>query len=49
MNYTNAFIDYAQNIDDVYEYLKDYNSTKEKKLYIIFDDMIADMEPIRKN
>ena len=49
MKYTNAFIDYAQTIDDVYEYLKGYGPTKEKKLYIIFDDMITDMEPIRKS
>ena len=39
-----AFIDYSQTIDDVYKNLKDYNQTKKRRLLIVFDDMIADME-----
>ena len=39
-----AFIDHSQTIDDVYENLEDYNSTKKKKMLIVFDDIIADME-----
>ena len=34
------FIDYSQTINDVYENLKDYNPTKEKKVLTVFDDMI---------
>ena len=43
-----AFIDYSQTIDDVYEHLEDYNSTKKKRALIVFDDMIADMESKKK-
>ena len=39
-----AFIDYSQAIDDVYERLEDYNPTKKRRVLIVFDDMIADME-----
>ena len=43
-----AFIDYLQTIDDVYENLEDYNPTKKRKVLIVFDDMIADMETYKK-
>ena len=39
-----AFIDYSQTIDDAYKNLKDYNQTKKRRVLIVFDDMIADME-----
>ena len=39
-----AFIDYSQKIDDVYENVEDYNLTKKRKVFVVFDDMIADME-----
>ena len=32
-------IDYSQTINDVYEYLEDYNSTRKRKVLIVFDDM----------
>ena len=38
-----ALIDYSQPID-VYENLKDYNPTKKRRVLIVFDDMMADME-----
>ena len=43
-----AFIDYSQTIDDIYENLEDYNSTKKRRVLIVFDDMIADMESNKK-
>ena len=43
-----AFIDYSQTIDDVYENLEDYNPTKKRRVLIVFDDMIADMESNKK-
>ena len=43
-----AFIDYSQKIDDVYEDLEDYNPTKKRRVLIVFDDMIADMESNKK-
>ena len=43
-----AFIDYLQTIDDVYENLEVYNPTKERRVLIVFDDMIAVMESNKK-
>ena len=37
-------IDYSKTIDDVYEDLEDYIPTKKRRVLIVFDDMIADME-----
>ena len=42
-----AFTDYWQTIDDVYENLEDYNSTKKRKVLIVFD-MIADIKANKK-
>ena len=44
-----AFIDYSQTIDDVYENLKDYDPLKKRKVLIVFDDMIADVEDNKKS
>ena len=43
-----AFTDYSHTIDDVYENLEDYNAAKKRKVLIVFDDMIADMEANKK-
>ena len=43
-----AFIKYSQTNDDVYENLEDYNPTKKRRVLIVFDDMIADMESNKK-
>ena len=42
-----AFFDYWQTIDDVYENVGDYNPTKKRRVLIVFNDMIADMESIK--
>ena len=42
-NYPKAFIDYSNNMHDVYKSIDDYNPDKENKILIGFDDMIADM------
>ena len=42
------FIDYSQTIDDVYGSLEDYNPTKKRKVLIMLDDMVADMEANKK-
>ena len=44
LKYPKAFVDYSQTIDDVYEYLEDCNPTKKRKVLIVFDYMIADVE-----
>ena len=45
---TEAFIDYLQTIDDVYEFLKHYNLTKKWKVLILFAGMTADMKANKK-
>ena len=37
-----------QTIDDVYENLEEYNPTKKRRVLIVFDNMIADMESNKK-
>ena len=48
LKHPQAFIDYSQTIDDVYENLEDYNPTKKRKVLILFGDMIPDMEANKK-
>ena len=38
-----AFIEYSNDIHDVYKNIDEYNPYKENKILIVFDDMIADM------
>ena len=43
-----AFVDYSQAIDDVHENWKDYNPTEKRRMLIVFDDIIADIESNKK-
>ena len=38
-----AFIEYSNDMQDVYKNIEDYNPNKKRKVLIVFDDMIADM------
>ena len=38
-----AFMEYSNDMQDVYKNIEDYNPIKRRKILIIFDDMIADM------
>ena len=38
-----AFIEYSNDMQDVYINIEEYNTDKERKILIVFDDMIADM------
>ena len=38
-----AFIEYSNDMQDVYKNINEYNDDKERKILIFFDDMIADM------
>ena len=38
-----AFIEYSNDMQDVYKNIDEYNIDKERKRIIVFDDMIADM------
>ena len=43
LNDPNAFIEFLNTIDDVYENIHDCNSSRKKEILIVFDDMIADI------
>ena len=38
-----AFIEYSNDMQDVYKSIDEYNADKERKILIFFDDMIAGM------
>ena len=42
-NDSKAFIEYSNNMVDIYKSIEDYNPNKKRKILIAFDDMIADM------
>ena len=37
----NAFIEYSNNMDDIYDDINDYNKKRKRKMLIVFDDMIS--------
>ena len=43
-----AFSDYSQTIYDVYKNLEDCNPTKKRIVFIVFDNMVANMESNKK-
>ena len=43
LNDRKAFIEYSNDIHDVYKNTDEYNRDKENKILIVFDNMIADM------
>ena len=43
LNDPNAFIECSNTMDDVYENIYDYYSSRKRKIVIAFDDMIADI------
>ena len=46
LNYLNdskAFMEYSNDMNDIYKNIEDYNPKKKWKILIVFDDMIADM------
>ena len=48
LNDPNAFIECSNTIDDVYENINDYNSSRKRKILIVFDDIIADITTNKK-
>ena len=42
-NDSKAFIEYSNDMQDVYENIDEYNIDKDHKILIVFDDMIADV------
>ena len=43
LNDRKAFMEYSNDMQDVYKNIEDYNPGKNHKVLIVFDDMIADM------
>ena len=37
----NAFIEYGNNMDDIYDNINDYNKKRKRNVLIVFDDMIS--------
>ena len=42
-NDSKAFIEYSNNMDDIYKNIEEHNSNRKRKILIVLDDMIADM------
>ena len=42
-NDSKAFIEYSNDMDDIYKNIEEYNPNKKQKILIVFYDMIADM------
>ena len=47
-NDPNAFIEYSNTMDGVYGNIDDYNPSRNRKILIAFDDMIADIMTNKK-
>ena len=43
VNDSKAFIEYSNNMDNIYKNIEEYNPNKKRKILIVFDDMFADM------
>ena len=44
VNNPHAFIEYSDDMNDVLDDINNYNKNRDKKVLIVFDDMIADIE-----
>ena len=44
LNDPHAFLEYSDDMNDVLDDINNYNKNRDKKVLIVFDDMIADME-----
>ena len=42
-NDSKTFVDYSNDMHNVYKNIEEYNLNKKRKILIVFDDMIADM------
>ena len=42
-NHSKAFVEYSNDIYDIYKNIEENNSNKKRKISIVFADMIADM------
>ena len=47
-NDPNAFIEYSNTMDDIYNNIDYYNSKRKRKVLVVFDDMFADIMTNKK-
>ena len=43
LNDSKTFIEYSNDMDNIYENIEEYNPNKKRKILTVFDDMIADI------
>ena len=43
LNYSKAFIESSNDMDDIYKNIEEYNPNKKQKILIVFDNMIPDI------
>ena len=48
INDSKAFIEYSNDMDDIFKNIEEYNPNKKRQILIVFDDMIADTLSNRK-
>ena len=48
LNNPNAFIECSNTMDNIYENIHHYNSSRKRKILIVFDDMIGDIMTNKK-
>ena len=48
-NDSKTFIEYSNDIDDIYKNIEECNPNKKRKILIVFDDITADMLSNKKN
>ena len=49
LNGPHAFIEYSDDMDDMLDDINNYNKNRDKKVVLVFDDIIADIEYNKKN
>ena len=47
-NYSKYFIEFSNDIDDIYENIEEYNPNKKREISIVFNDVIADIVSDKK-
>ena len=47
LNDPHAFVEYSDDMDDVLDDINNYNKNRDKKVLIVFDDMIPDIDTIK--
>ena len=48
LDYSKAFIEYSQCMDDVYNNINDNNTNRNRKISVVFDDKVSDIMTNKK-